>query len=65
MRLSSTTASTLLPLASAANIDARQATDLKYEISDFSAAYTPEASTVCLSRYPHPPHEHKHKAMTT
>ncbi|KAI0446381.1 hypothetical protein F4803DRAFT_41722 [Xylaria telfairii] len=34
-----TAAAALLPLlASAANIDARQTTDLKYEISDFSAA---------------------------
>ncbi|KAI0405714.1 hypothetical protein F4802DRAFT_561648 [Xylaria palmicola] len=38
-----TAAAALLPLlASAANINARQATDLKYEISDFSAACTTE-----------------------
>ncbi|KAH8205130.1 hypothetical protein TruAng_000695 [Truncatella angustata] len=35
-----TTAAVLLPVASAASIDARQATELKYEISDFSAACT-------------------------
>ncbi|KAI3325240.1 hypothetical protein HD806DRAFT_492392 [Xylariaceae sp. AK1471] len=37
----------LLPLASAANINTRQATDLKYEISGFSAACQPE-STYCF-----------------
>ncbi|KAI1147969.1 hypothetical protein F4825DRAFT_118388 [Nemania diffusa] len=38
-----TVAAALLPLlASAANIDARQATDLKFEISNFTAACTPD-----------------------
>ncbi|KAI6081972.1 hypothetical protein F4821DRAFT_248096 [Hypoxylon rubiginosum] len=38
-----TTAAALLPLASAANIDTRQTNDLKYEISDFTAACTVES----------------------
>ncbi|KAI1191170.1 hypothetical protein F5B17DRAFT_383925 [Nemania serpens] len=41
------TAAAALLLASAASIDARQAADLKYEISDFSAACTTE-STYCF-----------------
>ncbi|KAI0460528.1 hypothetical protein F5B21DRAFT_12415 [Xylaria acuta] len=42
-----TSAAAFLSLASVANIDARLATDLKYEISDFSAACKPE-SIYCL-----------------
>ena len=42
-----TTVAALLPLASTANIDARQDTDLKHEISDFAAACTAESSN-CL-----------------
>ncbi|XXH05958.1 hypothetical protein Hte_012401 [Hypoxylon texense] len=38
-----TIAAGLLPLVSAANINARQTTGLKYEISDFSAACTAES----------------------
>ncbi|KAJ5611351.1 hypothetical protein N7510_008070 [Penicillium lagena] len=38
-----TIAAALLPVAWAANIDARQATDLKYEISDFGAACSPDS----------------------
>jgi hypothetical protein len=53
-----TTTAALLPLASAANIDAHQATDLKYEIGDFSAVCTPE-SIYCLSvPLPPPPPSH-------
>lgn len=46
-----TTVAALLPLASAANVNARQDTGIKFEVTDFTAACTSDSDycwSVCL-----------------